>query len=297
MSLGGDDGYGDGYRGQDRARADDGDTHLTRTRLPEGDGDPYGAPRRSGRTKPSRNLITVVSVVVLLIAAIAFANRGDGAGDGKSSDGSSSAEGGDGGGKPQPTAPTGVRPVDGKNETTGIASGFAQTEQGAQSAAANYAVALGSADMYNKELRHELVPQLFTEGSVPGFQKRFDKVYSSEILTKIGLNEHGRAPEGMTYVSRTAPIGTKTTEFTGTAATVETWCTGVFGTAGEGSRRPVTNDWFTMTFKLRWEKGDWKVESFSQKNGPAPVNSDRAASTAEEIVKAVEQYGGFTYAR
>jgi hypothetical protein len=52
-----------------------------------------------------------------------------------------------------------------------------------------------------------------------------------------------------------------------------------------------------MTLKLQWVNGDWKVASFAQKDGPAPVNADNKASSADEIAKAVEQYGGFTYAR
>ncbi|WP_432013966.1 hypothetical protein [Streptomyces cucumeris] len=296
MSLGGDDGYGGDYDGHDTGRprgAASGD-HLTRTRLPEGDGDPYGPPRRgAGRAaKPSRNLITVVGVVVLLLAAIAFVNRGGGKdddSDGGGSNGTSSES--------RPTAPSGERPVEGKNSVTGIASGFPKTEQGAQSAAANYAVALTSADMLKRDARHELVPEIFTSGPASELQRKLDKAYSIASLEKIGLNADGEAPEGMTYVSRSAPIGTKVSKFATTAATVEVWCTGVFGTAGEGSKTPVTNDWFTMTLKLRWVGGDWRAESFSQKDGPAPINSDRAASSADEIAKAVEQYGGFTYAR
>ncbi|WP_445520909.1 hypothetical protein [Streptomyces sp. NEAU-174] len=296
MSLGGDDGYGGDYEGHDarRGRGAAPEGHLTRTRLPEGDGDPYGPPRRApGRPKPSRNLITVVGVIVLLLAAIAFVNRGDG------KDGGSSGGGDTGGGgtEAQPTAPTGERPVDGKNATTDIASGFAKSEQGAQSAAANYAVALGSADMYNRDRRHELVPQIFTNAAADRLQTRLDKAYSAASLERIGLDANGKAADGMTYVSRTAPLGTKVGKFSGTSATVAVWCTGVFGTAGEGSKNPVTNDWFTLTLKLRWVNNDWKAESYSQKAGPAPVNSDRTASTADEIAKAVEQYGGFTYAR
>ncbi|GAA1725846.1 hypothetical protein [Streptomyces yatensis] len=296
MSLGGDDGYGGDYEGHEARRgrgAAPGD-HLTRTRLPEGDGDPYGPPRRApGRAgKPSRNLITVVSVVVLLLAAIAFVNRGGG----KHGDSSGDDPGGTGT-EARPTAPTGERPVDGKNDTTGIASGFAKSEQGAQSAAANYAVALGSADMYNSDRRHEIVPQIFTSAAADRLRTRLDKAYSKASLERIGLDANGKAPDGMTYVSRTAPVGTKVGTISDTSATVAVWCTGVFGTAGEGSKNPVTNDWFTLTLKLRWVNNDWKAESYSQKAGPAPVNSDRTASTADEIAKAVEQYGGFTYAR
>ncbi|GAA2706751.1 MULTISPECIES: hypothetical protein [Streptomyces] len=280
MSLG-DDGYGD-------------DRHMTRTRLPDGEVDPYAPARRGGIRggrggRPAgRSLVTVVGVIVLLIAAIAFANRGGGDSDG--SDGASHK-----GASSEPTHPTGVKPVEGG--AGGIASGFAHSEQGAQSAAANFAVALVSADILKPARRHEIVPQIFVTDKVGELQNKLDNAYSKDFLAKLGLNENGDAAKGLTYVSRTAPIGTKTTQYSDSAATVEVWCTGVFGTAGTSSTNPVANDWFTMTITLRWVDNDWKAEGFSQKDGPAPVNSDRRASTADEIAKAVEQYGGFTYAR
>ncbi|MEV4741667.1 hypothetical protein [Streptomyces sp. NPDC049555] len=280
MSLG-DDGYGD-------------DRHMTRTRLPDGEVDPYAPARRGtgrgmrGGRPAGRSLVTVVGVIVLLIAAIAFANRGGGDSDG--SDGASHK-----GASSEPTHPTGVKPVEGG--AGGIASGFAHSEQGAQSAAANFAVALVSADILKPARRHEIVPQIFVNDKVGELQSKLDNAYSKDFLAKLGLNENGDAAKGLTYVSRTAPIGTKATQYNDSAATVEVWCTGVFGTAGTSSTNPVANDWFTMTITLRWVNNDWKAEGFSQKDGPAPVNSDRRASTADEIAKAVEQYGGFTYAR
>ncbi|MFG2304853.1 hypothetical protein [Actinacidiphila glaucinigra] len=263
----------------------------TRTRLPEpppGTGGPARRPQRS-----SRSLVTVVGVVVLLIAAIAFANRGGGSPSG--SPGSGGQGGTSNGARSQPTSPTGTKPVDGKN--AGIPTGYARTDQGAESAGANYAVALVSADILNPDRRHQIVQRLFTDGTVNELQAKLDDAYSTDFLAKLGLDENGNAAEDMVYVSRTVPVGTTTTDFRGDTATVEVWCTGVFGTAGEGSTNPVVNDWFTMTLKLRWADNDWKVESFSQKDGPAPVNSDRTASTADEIANAVKQYGGFTYAR
>ncbi|MFE3326624.1 hypothetical protein [Streptomyces sp. NPDC059176] len=263
-----------------------GGTGQTRTRLPEGGtGDVYGGARRP--TRNSRSLIMVVGVVVLLIAAIAFANRGGG---------SSTASGAAAGAKDAaPTAPSGVRPV--KGRTGAIPTGYAHDEQGAQSAAANYAVALVSADILKPARRRELVRQIFVSNRVSELESRFDKAYGKAFLEKVGLDKNGNAADGLTYVSRTAPVGTKVTQYADDAATVEVWCTGVFGTAGLGSTNPVSNDWFTITLKMRWADQDWKVEGFSQKEGPAPVNADRRASTADEIAKAVEEYGGFTYAR
>ncbi|MFE6173099.1 hypothetical protein [Streptomyces sp. NPDC056464] len=276
MSLGDERESSGGYGG----------TGQTRTRLPESSGDVYGGARRGGRSS-SRSLVTVVGVVVLLIAAIAFANRGG--------DDSASTDGDENQPKSSTTAATGTRPVDGKS--AGIPGGFARDEQGAASAAANYAVTLVSADILQSARRAEIVQQVFVTDKQAELAAKFDKAYSTKFLSSIGLDENGNAAAGNTYVSRTVPIGTKVTSHSASAATVEVWCTGVFGMAGESSTNPASSDWFTMTLQLRWTNSDWKVESFSQKDGPTPVPGDSRASSADEMAKAVEEYGGFTYAR
>jgi hypothetical protein len=263
------------------------ETGQTRTHLPGGD--PYGgAPRRTGRSS-SRSLITVVGVVVLLIAAIAFANRGD----------SSSADGSaDKGEQPRSssTAASGSRPVETKSG--GIPSGFPHTEEGAQSAAANYAVALGSADMFNTARRHQIVNSVYARDAAAAKQSAMDSAYTSEkFLANIGLTKNGTAPSGQTFVSRTIPVGTKVTVSGTDATTVEVWYTSLFGLSGEASKNPVTESWYTTTFELKWVDNDWKITDFQQKDGPVPVGRDQTASTSEDMTKAVEEYGGFTYAR
>ncbi|MFJ6832853.1 hypothetical protein [Streptomyces sp. NPDC091209] len=282
MSHGDEPGYGDGPRGEDGGYGGSG---QTRTRLPDRPGDVYGGARRRGSS--SRSLITVVGVVVLLIAAIAFANRGDNA-----------ASSGDGNGskaKTSPTAASGANPV--TTKAAGIPTGFAHSPQGAQSAAANYAVALGSADMFNKARRDQILATVITPSKVTAFEATLDEAYTAQFNKNVGLNEDGTAPQGYTFVSRTSPIGTKTTASSNNTATVEVWCGGLLGLAGENSTNPVTSSWFTITMKLEWTGGDWKIVSHSQKDGPAPVPGDDVASSADDIAKAVEEYGGFTYAR
>ncbi|MGP3734971.1 hypothetical protein ACTWJ9_17515 [Streptomyces sp. GDS52] len=275
MSLGDEHGSSGGYGG----------TGQTHTRLPEADVSPYAGGRRGGRTS-SRSLVTVVGVVVLLIAAIAFANRG---GDDVPSDETDDSP------KAAATAPSGEKPV--QSKTAGIPSGFAHNRQGAESAAANYAVTLVSADILKPAQRSRIVQQLFVADKQASLEDRFNKAYSKEFLSNIGLDEKGEAAPGSTYVSRTMPVGTKVTNYSDAATAVEVWCSGVFGTTGESTTNPVTSDWFTMTLQLHWADGDWKIDSFSQKDGPAPVPGDDKASTAEEMAKAVKEYGGFTYAR
>ncbi|MEU3993742.1 hypothetical protein [Streptomyces platensis] len=283
MSLSDDGGYGgDSHRGPE--------TGQTRTRLPDNDSDIYGPGRRSRTGLSSRNLVTIVGVIVLLLAAIAFANRG-GSGNSETTANDSPKDPG----HTQPTAPTGTKAVDGK--TGGIASGFAKTEQGAQSAAANFAVALGSSDMFNKDQRHKIVNTVMAPSAAATFQNKLDDAYSPDFFKTVGLKADGSTPPGMTFVSRTIPVGTKTKAFAKDQATVEVWCTGLLGMAGEGSVKPVTTSWFTLTMKLAWTGDDWKTLTRSQTDGPAPVSGDVPASGAKDIAGAVQGYGGFTYAR
>ncbi|MFI2379546.1 hypothetical protein ACH5AO_31500 [Streptomyces sp. NPDC018964] len=263
------------------------DTGQTRTRMPERGGDPYGGARRGGRSS-SRSLVTVVGVVVLLIAAIAFANRGG--------DDSAAEEGGsDNSPKSAATSPSGKKPVSSK--ASGIPSGFAHDRQGAESAAANYSVVLGSAEMFDKARRDVILQSIIAPDRVADFETTLDKAYTPKFNKNVGLNDDGTTPKGHTFVSRTSPIGTKVTASSADAATVEVWCSGLLGLTGESSTNPVTNSWFTITMQLKWTNDDWKIVTHSQKDGPTPVPGDKRASNADEMAKAVEEYGGFTYAR
>ncbi|MFE9902160.1 hypothetical protein [Streptomyces achromogenes] len=281
MSPGDEQGYRD-YQGY----GDHPEPGQTRTRLP--DPDPYGgAPRRPQRSS-SRSLITVVGVVVLLIAAIAFANRGDGdesAGASVKSDQPKAAA----------TAPTGTKPVTTNPGT--IPSGFPHTTQGAQSAAANYAVVLWSDGMIDTANRHSIIESVADPSAVNRLQSVFDANYSAGFLKNVGLNPDGSVPRNMTFVDRTLPAGTKTTSYGADTATVDVWCNTLFGLAGESSNNPVTSGWSTVTFKLKWNGRDWKVLETSQRTGPTPITGDNPVSGADEIGKAVKEFGGFTYAR
>lgn len=152
--------------------------------------------------------------------------------------------------------------------------------------------------MFSKDLRHGIVNTVYTPEEATKRQTDLDKVYSAEkFLGSIGLDKNGAAPKGTTFVSRIIPVGTRTTKFSGDSATVEIWYSSLFGLAGENTKNPVSESWFTNSYQLRWVGGDWKVSDFQQKDGPVPVGRDQRASTADDMAKAVEQFGGFTYAR
>ncbi|SOD65924.1 hypothetical protein SAMN06297387_1247 [Streptomyces zhaozhouensis] len=271
--------YGDDY---DDARAGSVPAQ-TRTRLPD---QPSSQDRRPP-SSPGRSMITIVAVVVLLVAAIVFANQA------RDDDRESAGEGPDGP-RAQATAPTGELPVDGA--TNGIPSGFAQTEQGAQSAAANYAVALGGTGMFNATERDTIVSTISSDQTRDELLESLAAEYGG-LNESIGLDAEGAAPEGNTFVNRTLPIGSTTESYSATTAEISVWCAGLFGLAGLDSQSPVRTSWFTMRLTLTWEDSDWKVVTTEQTEGPTPVNGDNRISGAEEIAEAIEEFGGFTYAR
>ena len=265
------------------------DQPHTRTRLPVGEQSVY---QPSGRqSRPLRTLLTVLVVVTLLVLAISIANRGKpnppGTPSADQAGGPTASSGA--------TAATGQEPV--STTTNGIASGYPHTDQGAQSAATNYAVAIGSSDMFRTDARHAIVAAVADPTVAPALQARLDQAFSADTAAKFGLDAQGKAPKGLTFVSRTVPVGTKTTNSADTATKVDVWCTGLVGLAGEHSTQPVAENWYTLTVTLRWTGSDWKLTDFSRQSGPAPVPGDQQAATADEITRAVQDFGGFRYAR
>ncbi|AUG79057.1 hypothetical protein CFP65_4306 [Kitasatospora sp. MMS16-BH015] len=273
------------------------DQPHTRTRLPVAEQSVYQPSAR--RSRPLRTLLTVLVVVTLLVLAISIANRGKQ--PGQSAAPPSADRAGQSGqatpGTPAPadTAASGQEPV--ATTSHGIANGFPHTDQGAQSAAANYATALGSAEMFQTAARHTLVATVSDPSVAADLQTRLDQAYGPATATAFGLDAQGKAPKGLTFVSRTVPVGTRTTNGADTATKVEVWCTRLAGLAGEHSTQPVTATWYTLSLTMRWTGSDWKVTDFSQQNGPAPLPGDQQAATADEITRAVQDFGGFRYAR
>lgn len=135
--------------------------------------------------------------MVLLIAAIAFANQSSDTPQDQASD------------KPpatSSTAATGTAPVTGN--ASGIPRGFAHDEQGAQSAAANYAVALGSDGMFKKNTRHALVDGIYAPDVAARTKGPQDEAYSAAFLARLGLDANGnprRAAPSSPAPSRSAP--------------------------------------------------------------------------------------------
>ncbi len=268
------------------------DQPHTRTRLPVGE---QASLQPAGRqARPLRNLLTVLVVVTLLVLAISIANRGKTVPSPGAGPSDSQAAG-----APPPaataTAPSGDQPV--STTSNGVGTGYPHTEQGAQSAAANYAVALGGTDMFRPDGRRTILATIADPAAIGALQTRLDQAITPEVLTGYGLDAQGKAPKDLTFVSRATPVGTRTDGYTADSTKALVWCVGLGGLAGASSTKPVAENWYTLTLTLRWTGTDWKLTDFSRQSGPAPVPADQQAANAQEITGAVQQFGGFRYAR
>lgn len=196
----------------------------------------------------------------------------------------------------QPTSPATDSPVNqAARSVAGVPVGYSHDAAGAEAAAANYVVALGSATMISAARRHAMVAALADPQVEPAMQSQLDQAYGS-TFGRFGLDAKGRAPKGQTFVSRTLPIGVRADAVTVGSARIEVWSAGLIGLSGKGSAQPIAATWTTTTVSLRWVDGDWKWTTASQEDGPTPVQGSQPASSADAIANAANGFGGLRYA-
>ncbi|MEU0031998.1 hypothetical protein [Streptomyces sp. NPDC006335] len=191
-----------------------------------------------------RRLVMAVAVVVLLIAAIALANRG------WSSQSATAAD---------PLAPE-----------------IPRSREGAQTAAARMAGLLGSERMFSEQYRHALLQVIAEPEKRSKTIQDYDAQYTA-LTKRIGLDSEGSPPAGTTFVSRTSPVGTTVQTYSGTQADVDVWCSTLFGLTGAAAGDkaiPLKTAWVTMTLNLSWTEDGWKLVGFDQKTGPTPKDAD-----------------------
>ncbi len=266
----------------------------TRVKLPP---DPYQDDEPSPRR--GRRPLVLLAALAALVAAIAIVNHSTHHSGGTPTAGQSATDSGSAG--PGTNSTGSVTSQFGSsglpaNTADGVPIGYPHTGKGAESAAANYAVAYSSSAMINPAARHRLIDAIADPAIAPTLQGQLDDAYS-RVDTSWGLSSDGVPPSGQTFVQRSAPIGVTLVSSTADKATVSVWAVTLAGLAGPGSTHPVTENWSTITVSLHWTGGDWKWVSFQETDGPVPASGQQVLSGSTDLQKAVNQFGGLRYAR
>ncbi len=233
---------------------------------------------RAAGTLRWKTLVLILTGVVLLVGVLAVANRN----------------------RPAATTQTALAPPPSgqappERTVAGISVGHPRTEVGAESAAANYAVAYGSAAMFQSETRRAVIDAIVDPAVRPTLAPQLDEAFAV-AATRLGLQPNGTPPRGLRFVCRTFPLGTRVVNYQKSEATVEVWTTGVIGLAGLESPTPVTESWQTVTITLRWADNNWKLTKTSQRDGPTPILANQPPSSGDIIADAVTTFGELRYA-
>jgi hypothetical protein len=180
-------------------------------------------------------------------------------------------------------------------KSNGVMVGYQDTQAGAEAAAANYIAGLGSEVILHPDSRHKLIQTIADPAIEANLQKTLDNAFA-QTVQGYGLDSKGNPPAGQTLVYRAVPIGVSVqTPYANDKAVVSVWTDSIDGVAGTGSTNPVSNAWSTFTVTLTWANGDWRLNSFTQTDGPTPV-STQTASSSEDLQKAAKQFARLRYA-
>jgi hypothetical protein len=280
-------------RGQSLDTAQDTPPAHTRVKLPP---DPYSG--ASPRRPRGRGVLVFLGVLLLVLGAIAYVNRG-----GRDSPAPTAAAR-DTTGAASPQAPASQVPVtvpyqSGQPQTEAAASiptGYPDTLAGAESAAANYVVIYDSALMLQPAARYTFVATTADPAIIAARQIDLDNLFDT-TAKNLGLTAAGFAPAGSTLVEEAAPLGVSIVTHNPKAATatVAVWIVTVGGLAGAQSTVPITSAWWTVTVTLHFTHGDWKWQSFAQTDGPTPISGQQTPSTTQQWQTA-NGFGGLRYA-
>lgn len=164
-------------------------------------------------------------------------------------------------GLPDPAGPTRV--------TDGAPMGYRPDAAGAKAAAVNFA-----------RLNEALVQM--SESAATAAWRAMASTSSAKALVedfsaRLGLLR-SRWPAGsLTY--RVAPLAVRVSEATPADMRVDVWYVGVVA----GASLPTYEEWITETYRLVWERDDWRVAEFSDAPGPRPSPGNQAPASPAEI--------------
>ncbi|HEV2640815.1 MAG TPA: hypothetical protein VGX23_37200 [Actinocrinis sp.] len=265
----------------------------TRVKLPP---DPYGdeTPRRPIRF---RALAVLLSVAVLLTVAAVVNHRHSATPGTTPAAAASTAPAAAAPSAPVSGGPTTVAADTGAAAQTtagGIPVGYTDTTAGAEAAAANYVAACWSAPMVSSSARNTLINAIADPAIAPQLQGQLTTLFN-QLKGAYGLSSTGAAPAGQTFVERTVPVGVSLVSAGSKTTTVAVWVVTMSGLTGANSSQPVTEGWATVTVTLSWTHQDWKWSTFTDVDGPTPLDGE-TPSTPQAVQNALGQFGGLPYA-
>lgn len=166
-----------------------------------------------------------------------------------------------------PAAPTG--PSRATTMVAGVPMGYSHDAAGAKAAAAGFAQAYGVLvaldDAGAEAARRAMVSAKTTDALV------------ADMATKLAALRETWPVGAITY--QVAPLAVRVRMDGPDAANADVWYVGVVS----GVRIATYEEWVTQSYRLVWERGDWRMAAEAESPGPRPDPGKGTRSTPAEL--------------
>lgn len=190
----------------------------------------------------------------------------------------------------QPTAPPPTATGQPARHVGTVGVGYPRTRAGAVAATLNGGAALGDPRVLLDPARRPRVLDLIATD-------RYAKTFTgagAAALRRAADQPLGRGiRDGAQTISLTSPLAYRISAYDENAAKVVSWGVAV---VGNDQGLTPTATWATTTTGLRWQDGDWKIDSASSIDGPAPGLDGQRPTDAGAFISALSGSQGVHHA-
>lgn len=168
--------------------------------------------------------------------------------------------------------------------------GYPHTRAGAAAATLNGGAALGDPRVLLDPARRTRVLKLIATD-------RYIKTFTGSGAA--ALDQARKAPlgrglaDGAQTISLTSPLSYRVTSYDGDSARVVSWGVAVVGN-DEGLAPSAS--WATTTTTLRWQDGDWKIDTAASADGPTPGLAGQRPTDASGFISGLAGAQGVHHA-
>lgn len=189
---------------------------------------------------------------------------------------------------PKTTAPAANGQPARRVGTVGV--GYPHTRAGAVAATLNGGAALGDPRVLLDTARRTQVLRLI---ATDRYAKTFTGAGAAALKRAAGEPLGRGIREGAQTISLTSPLAYRVAAYSDESAKVVSWGVAVVGN-DQGLAPSAT--WATTTTTLRWQDGDWKIDTASSADGPAPGLDGQRPTDAGGFISALSGSQGVHHA-
>jgi hypothetical protein len=226
----------------------------------------------SGRPRPP--LAVIAAVLAALVVGLALGRATAPDHDSKS--------------RPRPVAPNADGQPARRVGTVGV--GYPHTRVGAVAATLNGGAALGDPRVLLNTTRRTRVLELI---ATDRYAATFAGAGATALDRAAGEPLGRGIRDGAQTISLTSPLAYRVASYSSGAAKVVSWGVAVVGN-DQGLTPSAT--WATTTTTLRWQDGDWKIDTASSTDGPAPGLDGQRPTDAGGFISALSGSQGVHHA-